>query len=292
MSPSRLPALTVATMIAFAGNSLLARVALRDTGLDAASFTAIRIVSGALVLWLIARGLKKAPLAHGGWVAAAALFAYAIFFSLAYTAIPAGTGALVLFACVQATMIGWGLVKGERFRPIQIAGLVLAGGGLVALVLPGVSAPPLLPTLSMALAGLAWGLYSLEGRKARDAVAATAGNFIRAVPMALAALAFVPLAGHPLSPDPAGIGWAVASGALASGLGYAIWYTVVPRLKATIAATAQLSVPVIAALGGVALLGEPPTLRLAAAGLAVLGGIALVVFFQKRLPPPTTSPAK
>ena len=126
MLPSRLPALTIATMIAFAGNSLLARVALRDTALDAASFTAVRLVSGAVVLWAIARVLGKRPFAHGGWSAAAALFAYALFFSLAYTAMPAGTGALVLFVCVQATMIGWSLAKGERFRPIQVVGLALA----------------------------------------------------------------------------------------------------------------------------------------------------------------------
>jgi drug/metabolite transporter (DMT)-like permease len=260
-------------MIAFAGNSLLCRIALKQTGIDAASFTTIRLVSGALILWLIAQTTRRAQAGAGNWRSALALFAYAAGFSFAYVSLPAATGALLLFGAVQATMIGYGVWKGERLRALQLGGLVLALGGLVGLLLPGLSAPPPSGALLMLGAGIAWGVYSLRGKGAGDPTRVTAGNFLRAAPIA-AALSF--LMHDSASSDSAGLWYAVASGAVTSGIGYAIWYTALPALRATHAATVQLSVPVIAAVGGIALLGEPPTLRLVLASIAILGGIALV----------------
>ena len=270
--------LTSLAMTAFAGNSLLCRLALRQTNIDAASFTMVRLVSGAVVLGLIV-GLRggRRPGA-GNWPSALALFVYAAGFSFAYVVLPTATGALLLFGAVQITMIGRGLWAGERLRRAQAAGCVLAFGGLVGLLLPGLSAPPLGGAVLMLCAGIAWGVYSLRGKRALDPVAVTAGNFLRAVPMALLVGAFM---FKDLSLDHAGVAYAVASGALASGIGYAIWYSALPALKATTAATVQLSVPLIAAIGGTVFLAEPVTLRLALASVAVLGGIALVIVRRK-----------
>ena len=279
MSPARTFALTTMAMTAFAGNSLLCRLALKNTGIDAASFTAIRLVSGALALWLVARQFRSTRSGEGNWLSALALFAYAAAFSFAYMSLPTGTGALLLFGAVQATMIGYGIWAGERLRALQLAGLALALGGLSGLLLPGVSAPPLAGSALMISAGIAWGIYSLRGKSAGDPTRVTAGNFLRAAPVAIA-LSLCVLLVKGVSLDAAGFGYAVASGALTSGIGYAIWYTALPALKATTAATVQLSVPVIAALGGIAFLGEPVTLRLLLASSAILGGIALVL--QKR----------
>lgn len=285
MSTLRILVLTALAMTAFAGNSLLCRLALKDTAIDAASFTTVRLLSGALMLWLVVR-LRGggARTGAGNWLSALALFAYAAGFSFAYITLPAATGALLLFGAVQATMIGHGLWRGERLRPAQSVGLMLALGGLVGLLLPGLSAPPLFGASMMLGAGIAWGVYSLRGRVPGDATRVTAGNFMRAVPIA-AALSVL-MAGN-MSLDRAGLAYAVASGALASGLGYAIWYTALPALKATKAATVQLSVPVLAALGGVVFLGEAVSLRLAAASIAILGGIALVIL-EKRTAGDTT----
>ncbi len=274
MSRGRALALTALAMIAFAGNSLLCRVALTDTGIDAASFTTIRLASGALTLWLVASLARRERGGRGNWLSAFALTAYAAGFSFAYLSLSAATGALLLFGAVQATMIGHGLAKGERFRAPQLAGLALALAGLVGLLMPGLAAPPLEGAAWMLGAGVAWGVYSLRGRGAGDPTRVTAGNFLRAVPLALALGA---LTWPGAAVDAAGFAYAVASGALASGLGYAIWYTALPALKATHAATVQLSVPVIAAAGGAAFLGEVVTLRLALASAAILGGIALVI---------------
>ena len=280
MLPARAWILTALAMTAFAGNSLLCRLALRQTQIDAASFTAIRLVSGALVLWLVARNAQGSRHGNGNWLSALALFAYAACFSFAYISLPTGTGALLLFGTVQALMIGYGLWSGERLRPAQLAGLALAFGGLAGLLLPGVSAPPLGGTLLMLAAGLSWGIYSLRGKGAGDPTQVTAGNFLRAAPLAVG-LGLLMLAVQGLSVDAAGAVYAVVSGALTSGIGYAVWYSAVPALKATTAASVQLSVPVIAALGGIALLGEPLTLRLVLASSAILGGIALVVWQQR-----------
>lgn len=274
MSYTRIIFLTSLAMIAFAGNSLLCRVALKHTGIDATSFTTIRLISGAITLWLIVIMRSGTRNGQGNWFSAIALFAYAAGFSFAYVSLPAATGALLLFGAVQATMIGYGIGTGERLRRLQLAGLVLAFGGIVGLLLPGLSAPPLAGSVLMLGAGVAWGVYSLRGKGAGDPTRVTAGNFLRAVPFA-AALSISML--NSTSMDAAGFWYAVSSGALASGIGYAIWYTALPALKATHAATVQLSVPVIAALGGIAFLGEPITLRLILASVAILGGIAMVI---------------
>ncbi len=277
MPSARTLLLTTLTMLAFAGNSVLCRIALRETGIDAASFTTIRLASGAVVLWLIVRFFRRAQAGGGSWLSALMLFAYAAGFSFAYLSLTTATGALLLFGAVQATMICWGLWRGERFGAWQLVGLALAVGGLVGLLLPGLSAPPLVGAALILMAGAAWGVYSIRGKGAGDATRVTAGNFLRAVPFAivLSALSLLPLAEARL--DPAGVAYALASGAITSGLGYAIWYTVLPALKATSAATVQLSVPVIAALGGIVFLGEAVTLRFALASIAILGGIALVI---------------
>ena len=277
---------TVLALLAFAGNSLLCRIALRDTAIDPASFTALRVASGAAMLagiaWLrTPRG--TGPALTGSWVSAAALFAYAAGFSLAYVHLSAGTGALLLFGAVQLSMIGWGWWQGERLGGVQLAGLAMALGGLVALLLPGLAAPPAGAAGLMLAAGVAWGVYSLRGRRAGDPTRATAGNFCRALPMGLLMLA---LAGpwQGLRIDAAGAAYAVASGAIASGLGYAVWYAVLPQLRAATAATTQLAVPALAAAGGALLLGEPLTWRLALCSAVLLGGIALVVRGAGRTP--------
>ena len=323
--------LTLLAMIAFASNSLLCRAALKETGIDAASFTLIRILSGALALWLIIQiqRLSKvdrtaSPLverrqavvkfpspqfspkgrggrfssrekvgmrAAGNWISGLALFAYAATFSFAYNTLSAGTGALLLFGAVQATMILWGFCEGERLRAIQVIGLLIAVIGLVVLVFPGLSAPPLIGSMLMLAAGVAWGVYSLRGKvkgqsgSDRDATAATAGNFLRAVPFAaLISVLMLPK----MHLDSLGITYAVISGAITSGLGYVIWYAALPDLKAASAATVQLSVPVIAATGGILLLSEPITLRYAIASIAVLGGIFLVIIERR---PASRTPA-
>ncbi len=280
MSYVRIIVLTMLAMVAFAGNSLLCRIALKHTGIDPASFTSIRLISGALMLWLVVQVRRGSYAGGGSWLSAFVLCAYAAGFSFAYISLPAATGALLLFGAVQVTMIGCGLWKGERLLRVQLAGLLLAFGGLVGLLLPGLSAPPLYGSVLMLAAGVAWGVYSLRGKGAGDPTRVTAGNFLRAVPVA-AFLSLLML--NRTSIDTAGFCYAVASGALASGIGYSIWYTVLPALKATSAATVQLSVPVIAALGGIIFLGEPITLRLALASVAVLGGIALVILERKNV---------
>lgn len=276
MPSMRTVVLTLLAMLAFAANSLLCRQALLRTGIDAASFTLVRLVAGALVLWLVVQ-LRHGPPGQGpggSWWSALMLFVYAAAFSFAYLSLPAAVGALLLFGAVQATMIGAGLWRGERFQARQWAGLALALGGLVGLLLPGLSAPPLGGAVLMLGAGVAWGVYSLRGKGVGDPLGVTAGNFLRAVPMALA-LGVALLA--QVSVDRAGLGYAVVSGALTSGIGYVLWYAALPGLRAGTAATVQLSVPVIAALGAVAFLGEAWSLRLVLASAAILGGIALVV---------------
>lgn len=279
MPSARIVGLTFLAMIAFAANSILCRMALADSGMDAASFTAIRLVSGALVLWALVHLSPTKKTGGGDWWSALALFTYAAGFSYAYISLPTATGALLLFGAVQATMIGYGLYRGERLSTRQIFGLVVAISGLVGLLLPGLSSPPLTGAVLMLAAGIAWGIYSLRGKNAGDPSGVTAGNFLRAAPFAIL-LALVLIKN--ISIDTAGFLYAVASGALASGLGYSIWYAVLPSLKATNAATVQLSVPVIAAIGGILFLGESLSLRLAIASVAILGGMALVIGKKQR----------
>lgn len=265
-------------LIAFAANSVLCRLALGTESIDPASFTTVRLVSGAVALWLIlalkSGAAGKRPVG-GSWISAAMLFTYAVAFSFAYSSLSTGTGALILFGMVQATMILAGLLSGERPHRIEWVGLALAMAGLVYLVFPGLSAPSPSGAALMALAGIAWGIYSLRGRGSTRPVAVSADNFARSVPMVL--VVTLVMMGQ-RSANATGLLLAVASGALASGVGYAIWYAALPGLTATRAATVQLCVPVVAALGGIVFIGEMLTLRLVIAAVAVLGGVALAVW--------------
>lgn len=245
------------------------------TDIDAATFTAVRVLSGAITLVILIRLRGSgSPVEAGNWISAAALFAYAIAFSIAYLRLRTGTGALILFGVVQMTMISAGLRAGERPRPIQWIGLLMAFGGLAGLSWPGLEAPDPAGALLMVMAGIAWGIYSLRGRKSRRPLVDTAGNFLRAVPFA-ALVSLVSIASANASPR--GIALATASGALASGVGYSLWYSVLPRLTATRAAIVQLSVPVLAAVGGIVVLGEPVTQRLLLNGATILAGVLLAI---------------
>jgi drug/metabolite transporter (DMT)-like permease len=265
--------------VAFAANSLLCRAALGPERIDASSFTALRLGSGALTLALLTARSPRAR--DGSWASAAALFAYAIAFSFAYRLIPAGSGALILFASVQATMIGRELVRGDRPHAREWLGLAIALAGLLALTRPGLHAPDPLGAVLMAAAGVAWGVYSLRGRGATHPLAATADNFARSVPLALVPL-ILPLA--PLKLSAVGVLLAVASGAIASGLGYVAWYAALRGLSGSRAAIVQLAVPPLAAAGGVLLLGEALELRLLVGGATILGGIALALSTPAREP--------
>lgn len=262
-------------MCAFAANSLLCRAALAEPLIDAASFTTVRLISGALVLFLLtlrrAPGLPETP---RDWLAAAMLFLYAVTFSFAYLSLSAGAGALILFGAVQITMLAAGLRGGERFPPAAWVGLALAVAGVAYLVAPGVRAPSPLGALLMATAGVAWGVYSLRGRGSQNPLGATARNFITSVPFAAVLVLVTVGSSHSTT---RGLLLAAASGAVTSGLGYVVWYAALRDLAATRAAVVQLSVPVIAAAGGLLFLAEPITLRLALSAAAVLGGIALVL---------------
>ncbi len=271
--------LVLASLLAFAANSVLCRLALAPGLIDPVSFTTLRIISGALVLSavLILRGAWRRPDIRPA--SALALFVYAIAFSQAYVFLPTASGALLLFGSVQITMIGTGIVKGERPSTQVWSGILLAVGGLVWLLAPGVQAVPLLPAGSMILSGIAWACYSLLGARRGDPVLATAWNFIGAVPFTLAASV---LTRSEMLLSSEGILWAVISGGVTSGLGYIVWYRVLPALPTITAAAVQVSVPVLAALGGVVLLGEALAPRLVFASGVVLGGIVLVARARAR----------
>jgi drug/metabolite transporter (DMT)-like permease len=273
--------LTALAMTAFALNSVLCRLALRPGSIDAASFTTIRFVSGALVLGAIALMRRPRPRLRdlGSVRAALALFLYAITFSYAYLSLAAGTGALILFGTVQVTMITSGLWSGERPRPLQWVGVACALAGLVYLVFPGVAAPSLSGAVFMTIAGIAWGVYSLYGRSSKDPTLSNAGNFLFTVPLVLLASAVTFPSAHA---EPRGVLYAAISGAITSGLGYVIWYAALTHLTALRAATVQLSVPVIAAVLGVVFLEESASLRLIAAGIAILGGIAMALGLRSK----------
>lgn len=271
-SPLQTFVLTGVALLAFAGNSILCRLALRDQEIDPASFTAIRLLAGAISLFLIFRlrnqnqGLGQ----FGNWASAAALFLYAICFSFAYVSLAAGTGALILFASVQGTMIGMGLVAGDRPQAVEWMGWCVAFGGMAWLLSPGINAPPLAAAWLMVGAGVAWGVYSMRGRHATDALGATVANFVLA--LLFVGLSMVLYSAEAYASQ-AGIVLAVVSGAVTSGAGYVIWYTALRRLSSIQAAMSQLLVPAIAAAGGVLLLAEPLTLRLVIASLLIIGGM-------------------
>ncbi|MFK7959043.1 MAG: DMT family transporter [Phycisphaerales bacterium] len=301
MKPSvgRTAVLTTAAMAAFAANSLLCRAALREPLIGAEAFTLVRVASGAAVLALLVAGRRGSPLARGGWAGATMLVLYAAGFSLAYRSLPAGTGALILFGTVQVTMLGWSVYRADGPRPREWCGLVAATSGLVVLNLPALAAPPLGGALLMAAAGVGWGAYSLIGRGSTDPLGDSAGNFVRGVPLAgVAAAAGWMLGaggGGAAVPDAMmgsaaggganalasatarGVGLAIASGALTSGVGYAIWYAALRGLTRVRAGLIQLSVPVLAAAAGVVLLDEPISLGLVVASALILGGVAVAL---------------
>ncbi|MDQ6951284.1 MAG: DMT family transporter [Mariprofundales bacterium] len=276
--------LTTLAMLAFAANSLLCREALKHTAIDAASFTSLRLLSGAVMLWIIVRWRSGASQIDGDWRSAGALFVYAAGFSFAYRSLSAATGALLLYGAIHATMTGHGIASGERLQRWQIVGLLIALAGMVGLLLPGLAPPPLGASLLMLTSGVAWGIYSLLGKsnanKGRNPINTTAGNFLRAVPLAVV-LSLIAAPGA--SWDANGVGYALLSGAITSGLGYVIWYEALPALRATQAATVQLCVPVLTALGGAILLAEPITLRIIVASAAILGGIGLLIHHHDSL---------
>lgn len=278
MKPSSLQVvlLTTLAMIAFASNSVLNRLALGQGAIDAASYTTVRLTSGAVVLFALATLQRKNghPALRGSWISAAFLFLYAITFSFAYLSLSAGTGALILFGSVQITMIVIALRSGERPHLLEWVGLLLASGGLVYLVFPGLTAPSPLGSALMTIAGIAWGFYSIRGRGSQDPLGDTAGNFAFAVPMILLVLL---VSSRNVHVSANGILYATISGAISSGVGYVIWYAALRGLTATRAATVQLSVPVLAAWGGIVFLSETVSVRLLIAGVLILGGIALAV---------------
>jgi drug/metabolite transporter (DMT)-like permease len=274
----RVVALTILALTAFAANSVLCRAALGEGTIDAASFSALRLLSGALTLWVLVTLRPARTTLGGSWPSATALFLYAVPFSFAYESLAAGTGALILFGAVQATMLIAAVLSGERPSSLQWLGLLIALGGLVYLVLPGVSAPDPLGSALMTVAGISWGFYSLRGRAATDPLGETAGNFARSLPMvALVSAASLGV----LRVETTGAILAVTSGALASGVGYAIWYAALPALTAARAATVQLSVPVLAAMGGVIFMAEAVTPRLGIASVLILGGVALALLKRR-----------
>lgn len=278
MSPARIVLCTSFALAAFAANSVLCRMALGRETIDAASFSSLRLASGAVMLLILCAMTGKAK-PRGSWPSGAMLFLYAAAFSFAYLSLSTGTGALILFGSVQATMIIAALRSGERLVAVQWAGLALAMAGLIYLVSPGLAAPSFAGSALMAVAGIAWGVYSLRGRGTTPALADTAGNFLRSLPFVVV-VSLLSLHDFHLSADGALL--AALSGALTSGVGYVVWYAALKGLTATQAATVQLSVPVLAALGGVIFLAEELSLRLVLSAIMILGGIRLTVKESRR----------
>ncbi len=280
MSAARTIACTALALVAFAANSVLCRLALDRSSIDAATFSTIRLASGAVALLLISLSLRKNPFrVHGTWTSATLLWLYAVPFSFAYVSLSAGTGALILFGSVQATMILAAFASGERPHPLQWIGLLLALLGMVYLVLPGLKAPSLAGSVLMAVGGICWGIYSLRGRATADPLLETTGNFVRSVPLALAvSLIFL----RQCEITRSGIVLAIVSGSLASGAGYVIWYAALNGLSATRAACVQLPVPVLSAAGGVVFLAETVSLRLVVATFLILGGVGLTLVVRER----------
>ena len=277
-------ALTLVALVAFASNSLLTRLALGSRQIDAASFTALRLAAGAVMLaaLVLAQSRSWTALRGAGVAGPVALFVYAAPFSFAYLRIGAAVGALVLFGVVQLTMIGYGIARGERPTPATWLGLALAAGGLLALTLPAVARPDPLGVALMTVAGIAWAVYTLVGRRTPDPLAANARSFVWSTPLAMLLVA---LARGPVEATGRGVVLALISGAVTSGLGYAVWYRALPRLTVTQAAVAQLSVPVIAAVGAGLALGEMLSARLVLSGIAVLAGVAIVLGARSRRVP-------
>lgn len=274
--------LTVCALTAFAANSVLCRLALGAGAIDAAGFTIVRLVSGAVVLFLIVLlQANNGQTTKGSWFAGFLLFLYAMTFSYAYINLDTGTGALILFGAVQITMICLSIIAGNKLLPTEWIGVIIAFAGFVYLVLPGVAAPSALGFLLMATAGIAWGVYTLKGRGSVNPLADTTYNFLRTMPLVIILVFFTFRDFHY---TPYGVALAIVSGGVTSGLGYTIWYIALRNLTATQAAVAQLSVPVIAALGGIIFMAESITFRLSISSLLILGGIFLVVVGRRVIP--------
>ena len=280
--PFTLSLLILLTLIAFAANSVLGRLALSEGDIGAWSYTLIRIISGAIVLFCLA-GVKQS-ISNGSWTGAGSLLIYAVFFSFAYLMLPTGTGALILFAAVQLTMLGWGFSQGERLNWLQWAGFILAVAGLVYLLSPGLEAPSAPGAALMTISGIGWGVYSILGKGAGNPTARTSGNFLKAS-FILIALS-VPILWNLPEPPPTAKGWALAisSGAITSALGYALWYHVLKDITVTRAGVAQLTVPALAALGGILFVSEPLTIRFVSASVLILSGVAAATLTRSKAP--------
>jgi drug/metabolite transporter (DMT)-like permease len=278
---SRTIIFTTLAMIAFAANSVLCRMALNEEAIDPASFTSIRLISGATILLLLvyASKSKNKSSSKGSWVSGGILFIYAVTFSFAYVSLDTGTGALIAFATVQITMITSALFQGNKMNSSEWVGLILAFGGFVYLVFPGVTAPSLSGLLLMILSGMAWGIYSLRGKSSLHPLNDTAFNFLRAIPFVIILLL---LSIDKIQATPHGITLAIISGALTSGIGYTIWYMALKGLSAIHASIVQLIVPVIAATGGVLFLSEIISIRLLIASILILGGISIAILTRKK----------
>jgi len=283
MTQLRIIIITLLSLLAFAANSLITRFALMETTIDETSFIMLRVVSGALFLWLYSIFKKvKAPHRAGSWSAAIALFIYATSFTYGYGLVAAGTGALLLFGSVQITMTMVGYSEGERLNKVQLAGFVLALLGLVILMLPGISAPSFFGAILMCTSGVAWSVYTLQGRGASNPASATAGNFIKSAPLVISLWLVVNFYnGYSLDLTSTGVIYALLSGIVTSGMGYIIWYTVLPELKATQAAIVQLSVPLLVTFTGILVLDEAINLRIFIASFAILLGTLLVLKFKQ-----------
>ena len=277
---------TFLALIAFAGNSILCRYALAESQIDAASFTVIRIISGAAVLALLVKiyVANSSIKSSGNWLGATTLFVYAAGFSFAYLELDTGIGALILFTCVQLTMIFYTLAKGNRLSTIEWVGLAMAFFGFVYLVSPGVAAPSILGAGLMSCAGVAWGAYTINGKGSSTPLLDTTGNFIRA---SLIAVLLIPMIIFQNQAGWQGVLLAIVSGAITSGVGYAIWYLVLPNLTATVAAVSQLTVPIIAGFGGWLLLSEEPSERLSLSTVFILLGVIIVIYAKKLQPKDT-----
>lgn len=274
---------TAFALVCFALNSILCRLALGvDAAIDASSFTAVRLVSGALTLVLLEVFFGKNQIrpTKENWLSSVFLFGYAVCFSFAYLNLTTATGALILFGTVQTTMLIAALHAGERPRTLEIIGWLAALGGLIYLVFPGISAPSPIGSMLMIAAGIAWGFYTLRGRGAANPLTNTTGNFVCAV---LPALVMLPLTFYQLNASPRGVLLAVLSGAIASGIGYTVWYAALKHLTATRAAILQLAVPIIAAIGGVLFLSESISLRLVLASVLILGGIGFAIIGREKI---------
>ena len=266
--------LVLFVLAAFAANSVLCRIALKQGYADPETFSLLRLIGGAAALSLWHGVMGRVKEIRWNITDALLLCAYVLFFSIAYVRLNTATGALLLFGAVQVCMIGWSLLKGEKLSRFKSVGIVTAIGGLIMLLLPGATAPPLIPALTMVVSGMAWGAYSVRGKNITPAAGSTAGNFILSVPIVLILSLFRQ---QPAHIESHGVFLALLSGALASGIAYVLWYQLVARLSSVTASTLQLSVPCLAALGGVLFLGEVPDVRLLLCTLIVLAGIAMVI---------------